>query len=209
MKAVLDHDEQHKPTSALGAAWKAAKGLLGVDPTKTQRAALVAAQDAELRSCAALKAGWEKGGAEYRKAEDTAFRAVSAEGRDIERQHEAVAAKKAEARTIYADFGQEIEAMKPGRQLSKDLATLKATYADDEKRHLAMKQTRKLLTGWGDDHAEAVIRLEPDDRARSKLEKVHEWSQREAAMADPARRLQLEQQQRQAGPSYSPSPRMR
>ncbi|MCK6444748.1 hypothetical protein, partial [Elstera cyanobacteriorum] len=41
MIAVLEHDEQHKPKSALEAAWKAAKGLLGIDPAKTQRAALV------------------------------------------------------------------------------------------------------------------------------------------------------------------------
>ena len=209
MKALRDHDEQHKPTSAIGAAWKAAKALLGVDPTKTQRAALVAAQDAQLRSCAALKAGWENGGAEYVKAEDKAFSIVSAEAQQIERQHDRLAAKKAEARELYREVGQEIEATKPARQLSKDLVTLKASYADDEKRHLAMKNTRQLLKGWGDDRAQAVIHLEPDDRTRAKLEKVHDWAQRETAMADPARRMQLEQQHRQTGPSYSPSRRMR
>lgn len=206
MIAVLEHDEQHKPKTALGAAWKGVKGLLGVDPAKTQRAALVAAQDAELRRCATTKAAWEKGGAEYLKAEDTAFRVISTDARQIDRQHEALAAKKAEARAIYAEVGQDIEAAKPARQMAKDLATLKATYADDEKRHLAMKNTRKLLTGWGDDHAEAVIQFEPDERTRSKLEKVHEWAQREAAYADPARRLKMQE----AGPSIArPSRGMR
>lgn len=197
MIAVRKHDEEHKPKSALEAAWKAAKGLLGVDPAKTQRAALVAAQDAELRRCAATKAAWEKGGAEYQKAEDTAFRVISTDARQIDRQHEALAAKKAEARAIYAEVGQDIEAAKPARQMAKDLATLNATYADDEKRRLAMKNTRKLLTDWGDDRAQAVIRSEPDERTRDKLEKVQEWAQREAAMADPARRAVLEQQQAQ------------
>ncbi|MCK6444749.1 hypothetical protein, partial [Elstera cyanobacteriorum] len=189
------------------AATTAATGL-AYDFFRFLRRPLVAAQDAELRRCAATKAAWEKGGAEYQKAEDTAFRVISHDARQIDRQHEALAAKKAEARAIYAEVGQSIEAAKPARQMAKDLATLKATYADDEKRRLAMKNTRKLLTDWGEERAEAVIRSEPDERTRDKLEKVHEWARREAAMADPARRMQLEQQQRQAGPSYSPSPRM-
>jgi hypothetical protein len=136
-----------------------------------------------------------------------AYREVSAQVSEIEGRRAQLTAKKDEARDLYREVGQDIEATKPARQRLKDLATLKASYAADEKAHSAMKSTRKLLTGWGDDHAEAVIRLEPDDRMRSKLEKVHEWAQREAAFADPARRAELERQaeaQRKPEDDYGP-----
>lgn len=206
-RAVKNHDATNRPSNPLAGLWRAAKALVGADPIKAQRQGLLDAQTRAEGHLKKITEGWAPGGALRLKAEMGAYREVSAQVSEIEGRRAQLTSKKDEARDLYRDVGQDIEATKPARQRLKDLELLKATCADDEKRHLAMKQTRKLLTGWGDDHAEAVIRLEPDDRMRSKLEKVHEWAQREAVFADPARRAELERQaeaQRKPEDDYGP-----
>lgn len=206
-RAVKNHDASNRPSNPIAGLWRAARALVGADPIKAQRQGLL---DAQTRAEAHLKhitEGWARGGALRLKAEMGAYREVSAQVSEIEGRRAQLTDKKDEARDLYREVGQDIEATKPARQRLKDLELLKASYAADEKAHSAMKSTRKLLTGWGDDHAEAVIRLEPDDRVRSKLERVHEWAQREAAFADPARRAELERQaeaQRKPEDDYRP-----
>jgi hypothetical protein len=193
-RAVKNHDASNRPSNPLVGLWRAAKGLVGADPIKAQRQGLLDAQTRAEGHLKKITEGWAPGGALRLKAEMGAYREVSAQVSQIEGRRAHLTAKKDEARDLYREVGQDIEATKPARQKLKDLELLKASYAADEKAHSAMKSTRKLLTGWGDDHAAAVIRLEPDDRVRSKLEEVHEWAQREAAFADPARRAELERQ---------------
>lgn len=192
--AVLNHDASNRPSNPIAGLWRAAKGLVGADPIKAQRQRLLDAQARAEGHLKKITEGWAPGGALRLKAEMEAFRQVSAQVSQIEGRRAHLTAKKDEARDLYREVGQDIEATKAARQRLKDLELLKASYAADEKAHSAMKSTRKLLTGWGEDHADAVIRLEPDEGMRSKLEKVHEWAQREAAFADPARRAELERQ---------------